>query len=424
MQDYTGVAKKNPRQLTAMIQRGVPPALRGQIWQLFAKSKDHQLEEKFVELLQSSSTHEKQITRDLSRTFPNIEYFQEGGGGQDALFNVVKAYSLYDAEVGYCQGLSFVVGPLLLNMPEEEAFCILVRMMNTYQMRGHYTPDMGELQLRLFQFEQLMDETVPLVAKHLRNQGIRSTMYASQWFMTLFAYKFPLDLVFRVFDIILVEGIESILRFAIALLKASHDKILNLDFEVLVEFLKSGLFEYYMNDAGMFIQDASNVKVTPRMLTQYTQRYHAMVQKQQAEQAAEESAREANKQLAAQVRSLEAALSQLNKEHVELARELITRKVEMAQLSDRNDVLTQKVSDLTKIVDAQGKEVEERYKDEIQSVLKKNMDILKKNEQLEDQLSYMESELVETKMKYAEGEIERDALSRRLNDMKKALGSN
>jgi hypothetical protein len=116
MQDYTGVAKRNPRQLTAMIQRGVPPALRGQIWQLFAKSKDHQLEEKFVELLQSSSTHEKQITRDLSRTFPSIEYFQEGGGGQDALFNVVKAYSLYDPEVGYCQGLSFVVGPLLLNV--------------------------------------------------------------------------------------------------------------------------------------------------------------------------------------------------------------------------------------------------------------------------------------------------------------------
>lgn len=124
-------------------------------------------------------------------------------------------------------------------------------------MRGHYTPDMGELQLRLFQFEQLMDDTVPLVSKHLRNQGIRSTMYASQWFMTLFAYKFPLDLVFRVFDTILVEGIESILRFSIALLKASHDKILNLDFEVLVEFLKSGLFEYYMVS---WLQDRNHLR--------------------------------------------------------------------------------------------------------------------------------------------------------------------
>ena len=30
--------------------------------------------------------------------------------------NVVKAYSLYDEEVGYCQGLQFIVGPLLLNV--------------------------------------------------------------------------------------------------------------------------------------------------------------------------------------------------------------------------------------------------------------------------------------------------------------------
>jgi len=137
-------------------------------------------------------------------------------------------------------------------MPEEEAFSMLVRMMNSYEMRGHYTPDMSMLTLRLYQFEQLMEETVPLVFKHLRNQGIRSTMYASQWFMTLFAYKFPLDLVYRVYDIILVEGIESILRFAIALLKANHDKILSLDFEVLIEFLKNGLFEYYIVRSAFF----------------------------------------------------------------------------------------------------------------------------------------------------------------------------
>ncbi|KAF9160899.1 GTPase-activating protein [Mortierella sp. AD010] len=307
-------------------------------------------------------------------------------------------------------------------MPEEEAFCMLVRMMNSYAMRGNYTPDMSTLQLRLYQFEQLMEESVPLVYKHLRNQGIRSTMYASQWFMTLFAYKFPLNLVFRVFDIILVEGIESILRFAIALLKANHDKILGLDFDVLVEFLKDGLFEYYMNNASLFIQDAYNVKVTPRKLAQYAQKHQAMIQKQQADLAAEESLRETNKQLATQVQKLETSMSQLNKEHVDLAKELITRKVEMAELQDHNDVLTQKVSDLTKIVDSQAKEVEDKLKGEIEDVLRKNMEYLKKNEQLEDQLAYMESLLVETKMKYAESEIERDNLSRKLSDMRKALG--
>ncbi|KAG0288155.1 GTPase-activating protein [Linnemannia gamsii] len=422
MHDYNGVVKKNPKQLTVMIQMGVPPAIRGLTWQLLAQSKDAQLEVTYADLLKETSSHEKQIQRDMSRTFPNHEYFQAEGLGQESLFNVVKAYSLYDAEVGYCQGLSFVVGPLLLNMPDEEAFCLLVKMMSSYDMRGHFTPDMNTLQLRLYQFEQLMEETVPMVHKHFLNQGIRSTMYASQWFMTLFAYKFPLDLVFRIYDTLLVEGVESLLRFAIALLKANHDQILNHDFETLIEFLKNGLFEPYKNDASMFVKDAYNVKVTPKKLAQYAQKYQAMIQRQQAELAAEESLRESNRQLSMHVRRLEGSLHTLNKEHVDLAKELISRKVEMAQLQDQNDVLIQKVSDLTRMVDAQGKEVEDRYKDEIQAVLEKNVALVKKNEQADEQCSFLESLLIDTKMKYAESENERDTLARKLNDLKKALG--
>lgn len=37
----------------------------------------------------------------------------------DILFALQKAYSLYDPEVGYCQGLSFIVGSLLLNVESE-----------------------------------------------------------------------------------------------------------------------------------------------------------------------------------------------------------------------------------------------------------------------------------------------------------------
>lgn len=36
--------------------------------------------------------------------------------GQKALERVLRAYNLYDAELGYCQGLAFLVGPLLLNV--------------------------------------------------------------------------------------------------------------------------------------------------------------------------------------------------------------------------------------------------------------------------------------------------------------------
>lgn len=156
----------------------------------------------------------------MARTFPGHKFFKDRDGvGQEGLYNVVRAYSVLDQEVGYCQGLAFIVGPLLLNMPDDEAFCVLIRLMNDYGLRGHFTPDMEGLHLRLYQFDMLVEEHLPHIARHLNQQGVGSTMYASQWFMTLFAYKFPLNLVFRIYDLVLVQGISSIFQFAIALLK-------------------------------------------------------------------------------------------------------------------------------------------------------------------------------------------------------------
>jgi hypothetical protein len=70
--------------------------IRGAIWQLMSSSKDLSLEESYKALLKIPSPHEKAIQKDLSRTFPHHKFFQEGGGtGQEGLFMVVKAYSLY-----------------------------------------------------------------------------------------------------------------------------------------------------------------------------------------------------------------------------------------------------------------------------------------------------------------------------------------
>lgn len=58
----------------------------------------------------------KVILRDIPRTYPELEFFKDGGRGQQSLFNVIKAYSIHDKEVGYCQGSAFIVGQLLLQV--------------------------------------------------------------------------------------------------------------------------------------------------------------------------------------------------------------------------------------------------------------------------------------------------------------------
>lgn len=74
-------------------------------------------------------------------------------------------------------------------MPDEEAFCVLVRLMDSYGLRSHYLADMPGLQLRLYQFDRLLEDVLPLLHSHFVRKGIKSSMYASQWLMTLFSYR-------------------------------------------------------------------------------------------------------------------------------------------------------------------------------------------------------------------------------------------
>jgi len=67
-------------------------------------------------LLSKECPNEDIILRDITRTFPANDYFRESGGGQELLYKISKGYAIYDTEVGYCQGLSFIAAALLLQV--------------------------------------------------------------------------------------------------------------------------------------------------------------------------------------------------------------------------------------------------------------------------------------------------------------------
>ena len=69
----------------------------------------------------------------------------------------IKAYSIHDPEVGYCQGSAFICGLLLINnIPEEETFSIFVEIMQRYNLREIYKPNMYHLGLCMFQLDSLL----------------------------------------------------------------------------------------------------------------------------------------------------------------------------------------------------------------------------------------------------------------------------
>jgi TBC1 domain-containing protein 4 len=243
--------KCDNQMLLQAIRQGVPRGKRGEVWQFLAEQYCMKVAPidtflfpnyniPYDTLLKQLTSHQHAILIDLGRTFPNHSYFSSPlGPGQLALFNLLKAYSLLDSEMGYCQGLSFVAGVLLLHMEESQAFFLLRHLMFRRGLRLQYLPDMVGLQVKLYQLSRLLHDQLPDLYNHFDLYEVAPTLYAAPWLLTIFASQFPLGFVTRVFDLIFLESPDVIFRVAIALLTVHKDNLLACDsFEEIMNYLK------------------------------------------------------------------------------------------------------------------------------------------------------------------------------------------
>ena len=65
---------------------------------------------------------------------------------------------------------------------------------------------------------------------------------------------------YRVLDIVFAEGIEAIFRFSLALLRKSEDKLVELEFEQILGFLQTDLFQMYRATEMSETQDGESVE--------------------------------------------------------------------------------------------------------------------------------------------------------------------
>ncbi|XP_063257831.1 TBC1 domain family member 1 isoform X3 [Prinia subflava] len=278
--------KFDVEKIHSAVGQGVPRHHRGEIWKFLAEqyhlkhqfpSKQPPKDTPYKELLKQLTSQQHAILIDLGRTFPTHPYFSaQLGAGQLSLYNILKAYSLLDQEVGYCQGLSFVAGVLLLHMSEEDAFKMLKFLMFDMGLRKQYRPDMTILQIQMYQLSRLLHDYHRDLYNHLEEHEIGPSLYAAPWFLTMFASQFPLGFVSRVFDMLFLQGSEAIFKVALSLLGSHKPLILQHEnLETIVDFIKSTLPNLGLVQMEKTISQVFEMDIA-KQLQAYEVEYHVL----------------------------------------------------------------------------------------------------------------------------------------------------
>ncbi|KAG7188170.1 hypothetical protein KM043_013388 [Ampulex compressa] len=330
--DTWQINEQRPKLLIKLTKQGIPEALRGEVWQRLSNCDNSQeMMDKYRTLITKESSCESVILRDINRTFPAHDFFKETGGlGQDSLYRISKAYAVHDEEVGYCQGLSFLVASLLLHMPEEQAFCVLVKLMYDYGLRDLYKDRFDNLHMRFYQLNRLIEDQLPELYKHFCDRGVETHMFAAQWFLTLFTARFPLFLVFHILDVFLLQGLDTLFQVALALLMLCKKELLQLDFESILKYFRVHLPKRCRNEEVSRYVMKLACSVTLKKLKKYEAEFMTL---KEAQENADEYSNEVE-QLRGTVARNEEEKQRLDAELAQV-KEMLQREVARADAESR-----------------------------------------------------------------------------------------
>ncbi|XP_029808380.1 TBC1 domain family member 14 [Suricata suricatta] len=243
--------------------QGVPPSVRGKVWSLAIGNElniTHELfdiclaraKERWRSFSTGGSEAENEdagfsaadreaslelIKLDISRTFPNLCIFQQGGPYHDTLHSILGAYTCYRPDVGYVQGMSFIAAVLILNLDTADAFIAFSNLLNKPCQMAFFRVDHGLMLTYFAAFEVFFEENLPKLFAHFKKNNLTPDIYLIDWIFTLYSKSLPLDLACRIWDVFCRDGEEFLFRAALGVLKLFEDILTKMDFIHMAQFL-------------------------------------------------------------------------------------------------------------------------------------------------------------------------------------------
>ena len=237
--------------------------------------------------------HISNIQKDIERTFPDHPFFKEEkykDKSNKSLANILKAYSIQNRELGYCQGMNFIAGFILINsgFREEESFWVFSCLMDNkipsdkldikgFQGLFHNYFPLLKIMNSLFQ-NQLSIRNSRLKL-HLDEIQLSEPMWISKWFLSLFIYNFPFYSCLRIWDHILTSGFSFLLSLILVILDFLEERLIKSDLDKANELLMNISTSVPSENLELILEKARNINLNWTELENQRKQIEFQVQK-------------------------------------------------------------------------------------------------------------------------------------------------
>ena len=161
-----------------------------------------------------------QIKKDLHRTFPS-SLIMKTPRIQAKLKNVLRAFSNYEPNLKYYQGMNFIVGFFLFHCDEHIAFWLFVSLFEEYDYRAIFVDNFSGLKFHVTKVKSILEKYSPKLYEDLVKCGVTFEIFMIEWLYCLFSSIIPLELQMSFYKGFFCQGWKFFYKMCISIITSA-----------------------------------------------------------------------------------------------------------------------------------------------------------------------------------------------------------
>ena len=185
---------------------------------------------KYEFYLKNKSLYDTIIIQDLLRTFPNENNFGKNTNNYKKLYNILTAYSNFNKNIGYAQGMNFIAArAITIFKNEEKVFEFLDGLINRFNLGYLISINNQKLPNQIKYFSHILNKYCNVFINYLKSKLVSPDFFCTSWLITLFSNSMDKKKLYICWCFIIIFGWKFFYSFVIQVISFYEKSLIKIN---------------------------------------------------------------------------------------------------------------------------------------------------------------------------------------------------